>query len=117
MDIELEILTFSIIFLVLLIIMTFYNRRHNTFDVIKPRTEVMFLVSKFKLDLNKVNYIKLLHVFAFINAFIISFSVSVVSNIENLILMMVVGFISVFGLIILMYSLLGYIYKMKGMTK
>lgn len=77
--------------------------------------EINYLISKFKLDKNKVLYKPMCLYCSLINGFIISFTVTVISNIKlKMIWQLLIGFVIVFGLIYAIYEIYGRILVKKG---
>ena len=70
--------------------------------------EINYLISKFKLDKNKVLYKPLCLYCSLINGFIISGVVTVISNIKvKMMWQLLIGFIMLFGLIYAVYEIYG----------
>ena len=83
----------------------------------KEPGEVLLLKSKFKVDVDKVDYNQLLQIIALVSSFDISLVVSVMAIIPLFILKLVVGFILIFVSIFVSYYLVYLFYKKKGMIK
>ncbi len=83
----------------------------------KEPSEILLLKSKFKLDMDKVNYNQLLQIVALTSSFDISLVVSVMSLIPIFALKLIVGFILIFLTIFISYYLVYLFYKKKGMIK
>ena len=85
----------------------------------KPKEpfEVTYLVNKYKLDLKKVNYKKLLRVISLVSSFDIALVVCIILLFNSFILEIIVGFISTLVIILLSYHLVYLGYKKKGMIK
>ena len=79
--------------------------------------EVTYLVSKYKLDLEKINYNRLLRVISLVSSFDIALIVSIILLIDNFILEIVVGFISTILIILVSYHLVYLVYKRGGKIK
>ena len=79
--------------------------------------EVTYLVHKYKLDIEKVNYRYLLQVVAFTSSFDIALIVSFILFLENFILEIIGGFLFTLGIILLSYHIVYLIYRKKGMIK
>ena len=79
--------------------------------------EVSYLVNKYHLDLEKVNYDRLLQVIAFTSSFDITLIVSIILLIKNFFLEIVVGFLATLILIFISYHIVYLVYKKKGMIK
>jgi hypothetical protein len=84
---------------------------------VKEPFEVTYLVSKYKLDLKKVNYKKLLRVISLVSSLDIALVVSIILLFDNFLLEIVVGFISTLIIIFVSYHLVYLVYKKKGMIK
>ena len=113
-ELVLFIITYIITFLIYKLIIT--RKKVNTKKE-KKITEVEFLVSRYKLDLKKVNYNKLLNTICLVSALDISITVTVIAIIRYLILRVVVGIIIMILSIIISYTIVGKYYVKKGMTK
>ncbi|MBR5369739.1 MAG: hypothetical protein IK137_00370 [Bacilli bacterium] len=85
----------------------------------KPKEpfEVTYLVKKYKLDLDKVNYNKLLLVIAIVSSLDISLVVTAIALLKSFVLEMIVGFFGIIFIILLSYYFVYLIYKKKGMIK
>ena len=80
--------------------------------------EISYLIGKFKLDPNKILFKPLSLYCALINGFIISFTVTVISNIKvHMIFQLLIGFVMLFGLIYSVYEIYGRILIKKGWQK
>lgn len=82
----------------------------------KEPMEVTYLVNK-GLDLKKVDYNTLLFVVSIVSSIDIALTVSIIMFLNNFILEIIVGFISIFIIILLSYELVYLVYKKKGMVK
>lgn len=70
--------------------------------------EINYLISKFKLDKNKILYKPLCLYCSLINGFIISGVVTVISNIKvKMMWQLLIGFVMLFGLIYAVYEIYG----------
>lgn len=83
----------------------------------KEPTEVKYLVTKYKLDMKKVDYNQLLQIVALTSSFDISLTVSLILAVEDFFLAVVVGIVAIVVLIIGSYHLVYLFYKKKGMIK
>ena len=86
-------------------------------DKYKEPGEIMLLRSKFKVDVDKVNYDQLLQIVALVSSLDISLVVSVMSIIPIFVLKLVVGLILIFLTIYVSYYLVYLFYKKKGLIK
>lgn len=112
--------TFSLIFFLIIYILVFLITYIMDLIKIKKKKhkkigEIQYLVSKFKLDINKLNYKKVCLVISFLNAFIISSVTLVISVLKtNMTLQLIVGFVLLFSLIYSLYEIYGRILVKKG---
>ena len=83
----------------------------------KHPIEVFYLVHRYHLDLDKIKYNQLLQNVSLVSSFDIAVIVSIVLNLSNLFLEIVVGFILTFVVILLSYHIVYLFYKRKGMIK
>ena len=81
----------------------------------KQPMEIKFLVNKYKFNLKKVNYHKLLHVMAFVSSFDISFIVSLSLLTKSFILQMLIILVLVVPVILSSYHLVYLVYKKIGL--
>ena len=93
------------------------KRRGRKEKKIKEPVEVTYLVNKYNLDLDKVDYNKLLFVISVVSSLDIALVVSIIMILNNFILGVIIGFISILGIILLSYHLVYLVYKKKGMIK
>ncbi|MDO5393942.1 MAG: hypothetical protein Q4F33_04995 [Mycoplasmatota bacterium] len=77
--------------------------------------EIKFLVNKYKLDLKKVDYHRLLHVMAVVSSFDISFIVSLSLLTDSFILQMLIILVLVVPVILISYHIVYLVYKKKGL--
>lgn len=104
------IVSYILIFLVYVFII---NRKNKNLE---KQPDMMYLCNKFKLNIKK-NYNVLKWCLNFINPLIISTTFIVISNIDSLVMSLLVGFIVMFVLIYAMYEILGRILKYKETVK
>ena len=85
----------------------------------KPKEpfEVTYLVNRYKLDLKKVNYNRLLLLISVVSSFDIALIVTIILMLKSFVLEIIVGFISTLIIILGSYHLVYLIYKKKGMIK
>ena len=117
-EIILFLFTYIFVFLVyLLFIVRRAKRKKNGKKKPKEPLEVTYLVNRYGLDLKKVDYDKLLTVISLVSSFDIALIVSIILSIKIFILEIIVGFVSMMGIILLSYHLVYLVYKKKGMIK
>lgn len=113
-----EVILFILTFLLIFIIYELFLVRKAKKDKRRKKpVEVNYLMGKFNLDLDKINYKRLLNIISAVSAFDISFVVTIVSLFENFLLQLLVGFVLIMLLIIVSYDIVGRIYKKKGCCK
>lgn len=83
----------------------------------KEMFEVRYLVTKYKLVLDKISYNQLIQMCALISSLDISIAVSIMTLTNNFLLEMLLGFGSIFILIFISYHMVYLFYKKKGMIK
>ena len=93
------------------------NKKRKKKREVKEPFEVTYLVSKYKLDLEKINYNRLLRVISLVSSFDIALIVSIILLIDNFILGIVVGFIATILIILVSYHLVYLVYKRGGKIK
>ena len=111
-----ELILFIFSFIVVFVLYQVFVVRRTKKKKKEP-FEVSYLVTKYNLDIKKVNYKKLLRVISLVSSFDIALIVTMVALIENFILEILVGFIGALIIIFVSYHLVYLIYKKKGMIK
>lgn len=117
-----ELILFLMCFLFMLIIYeifivskakkNFKNKKNH-----KEPIEIKYLVSKYRLDLKKVNYNQLLQIIALVSSLDISIIVTISLWFEGYLLQLLVALILAIVVILVSYHFVGYFYKKKGMIK
>ena len=103
--------------IVFLLYQVFVVRKAKSKKKPKEPFEVTYLVKKYKLDLDKVNYNGLLMVIALVSSFDISVVVTAISLLKSFVLEMIAGFFGTILIILISYHLVYLVYKKKGMIK
>ena len=117
-EIILFLFTYIFVFLAyLLFIVRRAKRKPKGKKKPKEPLEVTYLVNRYGLDLKKVDYNRLLIVISLVSSFDIALIVSIILSIKIFVLEIIVGFISMMGIILLSYHLVYLVYKKKGMIK
>lgn len=111
------ILFVSIFLIVFLIYEIFLVRKCKKNMNRKKPAEVQYLMSRFKLDLKKINYKRLLNIVSLVSAIDISLVVAIMSLFNVFYLQLLVGFAAVFIIILVSYNFVGFVYKKKGCCK
>ena len=121
-----ELLLFLICFVIILIIyeifvvlpMKRYKKGKRKSKMIKnDPVEIRYLVFKYGLDLDKVNYNKLLRVVSLVSSFDMALVVSIISLINGYMWQMLLALVLVIPIFLFSYSLVFKYYKKKGMIK
>ena len=73
----------------------------------KKPIEVRLLVKKYKIDLKKINYNKLLHIIALVSSLDIAIVASVIALLDNLVLQIIIGLVLGIVLIFVSYDFIG----------
>ncbi len=89
-----------------------YEKKDKKYPV-----EVKYLVGKYKLDLEKVNYNQLLQIIALVSSFDISFIVSCVMIFDSYVIQLLAAVAIVIPVLLVSYYFVGLFYKKKGMIK
>lgn len=109
-----KLIWFLIVFIVIYFFyFIFIICRKKKLEKFKTSVEVQFMVKKFKLNLDKLNIKLLAHLIALSNALIISITFTIVEFFDNIILKLMVAFVTLIFLILVIYSILGKILKKK----
>lgn len=112
------LIDFSILFISIYLIYVFLiNRKRKTYERLKKNSEVTLVIKRYKLDMKKIKYKRLLNNIALINSFILSFTTVIILNIKSVFFRIIIGFIVAFILTYCMYEILGRIYKNKGLVE
>ena len=113
-----EFILFIISFIIVFVLyQIFIIRKAKRKKNPKEPIEVSYLVNKYKLDLEKVNYKKLLRVISIVSSFDIALVVALILLFKSFIVEIVVGFIAMLIIIFISYHLVYLVYKKKGMIK
>ena len=83
----------------------------------KELAEIRFLVTKYKLDLDKVNYNKLLLVVSFVSSFDITLIVTIITLFDSYLVSFLLAAVLVLPIVMISYWLVYKFYEKKGMIK
>ena len=81
----------------------------------KEPMEVKYLVSKYKFNLKKIDYNKLLHVVALVSSFDMAIIVSVAMLFDSYIVQLLIMLVLVVPVILISYHIVYLVYKKKGL--
>lgn len=87
--------------------------RKKGFEKFKTSKQLIYFEKAYKINPEKINLKHFAQSLALTNAFIIAFTCTIIEIFDNLIIKLMVGFIILLPLMLLMYKLLGTIYKKK----
>ena len=79
--------------------------------------EVAYLVKKYRLDLDKIQYNQLLQIIAIVSSLDISLIVSLIMLSDNFIIELLIGFFGTIFIILISYHFVYLFYKRKDMIK
>ena len=130
MDETIMSLIFFIIMFIIIYIVNYYFILKKKYNIINGKKkskrknkeieimELSYLITKFNLDKNKMDLLYCIRWIAFLDAFIISLTGTVIFLIPwKIVWQFLVGFVMVFGLIYALYELLGRHLVKKGWNK
>lgn len=105
---------FVLLFLIFYIVYrVFINKRKKEYSKLKKTDFVKVFVARYDLDIKKTKYKTILNTVALINSIIISFTSTLILNVENYFWKIAVSFIVVFVLVYSLYEVSGRILKNK----
>ena len=87
--------------------------RKKGFEKFKTSKQLTYFEKAYNIDKNKINLKAFAQSLALTNAFIIAITCTIIEIFDNLILKLMVGFILLVPLMLIMYKILGTIYKKK----
>lgn len=110
------LLSFFLVLLVyrIFVVLPIRRKRKNNKKYRDP-IEVSYLVNKYKLDIEKINYNRLLWIISIVSSFDIALIVTVIMLLKNFILEIIIGFLFTMFIIIFSYYFVYLYYKKKGM--
>ena len=96
------------------------KKKGQTIELVEPRipSEIQILIIKYRLDMRKINYRGLLKVVGFVCALDIGFITTIVSLIksDNPYILLGIGALLTLPTILISFSLLGRLFKKKGLV-
>ncbi len=113
-----EFILFIISFIIVFVLyQIFIIRKAKRVKKPKEPVEVTYLVRKYKLDLDKINYRVLLNIVSLVSSLDIALVVVLILLFKSFILEMIVGFIGTLVIILVSYHIVYLVYKKKGKIK
>ena len=92
--------------------------RHKKINKKKVPVELLYLIKKYNLDIDKIKYTSIMQKIALISAFDIAFIATFVMRfINNIYLAIILGGVLFIPLIMITYGFIGRYYKKKGLIK
>lgn len=115
-EIILFLLSYVFVFIIyeIFVVSKAKNNRKSKKESKQP-IEVKYLVNRYKFDLKKINYHRLLHVVAAVSAFDIAFIVSLSLLFDSYLLQMLIILVLVVPVILISYHLVYLFYSKKGL--
>ena len=113
-DIMLFFMSFMLIYFVYQLFIVRKAKRKNAK---KKPIEVVYLVNKYKLDLDKINYKLLLQCISIVSSLDISLLLSVVCLVDNYFYRIILIIVLIIPIILFSYHIVGVYYVRKGLTK
>ena len=83
----------------------------------KEPAEIKYLVYRYRLDLKKVDYNKLLHIVSLVSSFDMAIIVSFIMLVDGYLWQMLLAIVLVIPIVLVSYALVARFYKKKGMIK
>ena len=112
-----ELIMFLLCFFLVLIIYEIFIVRRAKQNKNKYPMEVKYLITKYHLNMKKVDYFQLLQIVALVSSFDISFIVSVVMILDFYLWQIIAVLALVIPVIFVSYHFVGMFYRKRGMTK
>ena len=106
-----SLIEFLVLFVIIFIVYKLIYRRKKDFSKLKDSDEIRVFVLRYNLDIRKIDYNKLLTVLALINAFIISFTATIIVRIESIGWSILVCILIVAALILSLFPIAGNYFK------
>ena len=113
-----DLIWFAVTFLVIYIfyLSIYVFKKNKKYDPNKVPQELAYLIRKYRLDMKKINYKKIMNVIGLVCAFDIAFtSTFMFAFVKNIYLAIFVGAIMLVPLIVITFSFIGKYYRKKGM--
>lgn len=113
-----ELILFMLCFLSVLFVYEIFIVKKAKQDIKnKKPVEVKYLITRYHLNMKKIDYPQLLQIVSLVSSFDIAFMVSISMIIDNYLYQLLLVLILVLPIIIVSYHFVGMFYRKKGMTK
>ena len=107
--------TFLVIYLFYLF--SYVIGKKKKYNKNKVPIELSYLIRKYRLDIRKINYKKIMNEIGLISSFDIAFTATFMFVfVKNIYLSIILGMVVIFPLIIITFNILGSIYRKKGLV-
>ena len=115
MDLFWFIGTFIVVYIIYLLYYVIPKKKK--YDKNKVPLELTYLIRKYRLDMKKINYKKIMNQIGIVSAFDIAFTGTFMFIfVKNIYLSIILGTIMIIPLIIITFNIIGHIYKKKGLV-
>lgn len=109
-----DLLVSFIVFIVIyLFYVIFVINKKKKLEKMKNNVSVLYLVSKYNIDIKKINMKVFAHVIALSNSFIISITFFIISFVDNYYLKLLVCIAVIVPVLYIMYMIIGKMYQKK----
>jgi len=105
------VFSFLIIYLFYLVTVILQKKKINKF---KKSNQVLYFVKRYKLDINKINMNKFIHIISLTNSFIVALAFTATFIVENFYLGLVIGLIVLIPVMLISYHIIGNYLKKEG---
>lgn len=102
------LISFIIVYLFYFVTVIMQKKKYEKF---RSSNQVMFFVKKYKLNVKKLNISKFIKIISFTNSFIIALTFTIATLVDNYLLILLIGFITVIPLMLLSYHIVGLYFK------
>ena len=115
MDLYWFIGTFLVVYIIYLL--HYVIPKKKKYDKNKVPIELIYLIRKYRLDMKKINFKRIMNQIGIVSAFDIAFTATFMFIfVKNIYLSIILGAVMIIPLIIITFNILGNIYKKKGLV-
>ncbi len=108
------VVTFLIVYLISYLLLVWKKDEYNPNKV---PVEVEYMLKKYKLDIKKINYKRMINVISIVGSLDMAIASIIIFQLENIIVQLLVGFLILIPLILISFRILGKYYVKKGYVK
>ncbi len=98
------LLSFIIVYLFYMVTVVLQKNKYEKF---KKSNQVLYFVNKYKLNVNKIDIAKFVRIIALVNSFIVAASFTVVIEVSNVMLLILIGLLTIIPLTLICYHFIG----------